>query len=118
MIIPIIYKYKSYPYCEKADRYSKALGIAFSWVGWFSWCLLYSCVMLAIIALFNVQTNITYIILAIAMVPFVFALLKLKKHISIKIEKIALEEIKLIEKNAEFRKELARNFKNQFGNRR
>ncbi len=100
MIIPINfrYKYKEYPFSQKATTRSKQLGIltcgAMCMVYALFW---YGFVFLILSATGSISESACFAIAAISIVGFVFVINHIKKKAAAKIDKMALEELQALQ---------------------
>ena len=94
MIIPISirYKYKNYPNAPKATGKSKSLGVMTSLTAMIMWSFLFLAIMGGMLSAIGLEDNVAYIIGAVLLIPFIYGILKWKKHCIQKIDKAAAAE--------------------------
>lgn len=92
MIIPFRYRYREYANAPKATRHSRTLAIVTAWpmlvVYGFFWMAIVNYILLELIA----DSDVCIVVALLSLIPFFFALHRLKARRMRKIDQMALTE--------------------------
>lgn len=92
MLIPIHFKYKNYPNAPITTGKSKALGLITAFIPMVVWSFLFCAIVGGILTGMGLDDDTAFLIGGILIIPFVFAVLKLKKRAIQKLDQQAAAE--------------------------